>query len=85
MYREYVPSGREVNEGRLERFPELQEMKCYRNLKDTKKIERAIGSLGGGNHFIEIDKDDEGNKYLVIHTGSRQLGKEVCEYYQGVA
>ena len=85
VIREYVPSGREVNEGRLERFPELQEMKCYRNLKDTKKIERAIGSLGGGNHFIEIDKDDEGNKYLVIHTGSRQLGKEVCEYYQGVA
>ncbi len=85
VIRKYVPSGREVNEGRLERFPELQEMRCYRDLKDSKKIERAIGTLGGGNHFIEVDSDDAGNKYLVIHTGSRQLGKQVCEHYQTVA
>ena len=85
VVRKYVPSGREVNEGRLERFSKLQELYCYRNLEDTKKIERAIGSLGGGNHFIEIDADVSGNKYLVIHTGSRQLGKQVCEYYQAVA
>ena len=85
VVRSCVPSGREVNEGRLERFPQLQDMYCFRNLQDSKKIERAIGSLGGGNHFIEIDKDDEDNKYIVIHTGSRQLGKQVCEYYQTVA
>lgn len=45
----------------------------------------AIGSLGGGNHFIEVDKDDEGNYYLVIHSGSRHLGVAVCEYWQNVA
>ena len=67
------------------RFPKLQEMYCYRSLKDTKNFERAIGSLGGGNHFIELDVDENGCKYLVIHTGSRQLGKQVAEYYQKVA
>ncbi|SFK67133.1 RNA-splicing ligase RtcB, repairs tRNA damage [Lachnospiraceae bacterium KH1T2] len=85
IVRKYVPSGREVNEGRLMKFPKLQELKCYRELKDSKKMERAIGSLGGGNHFIEIDVDDEGNKYLVIHTGSRQLGIQVCDIYQKIA
>ena len=45
----------------------------------------AIGSLGNGNHFIEVDKDDEGNYYLVIHSGSRHLGVAVCEYWQNVA
>ncbi len=82
VIRTYVPSGREVNEGRLMRFPKIQEMKCFRELEDTRKMERAIGSLGGGNHFIEIDTDDDGNKYLVIHTGSRQLGIQVCDIYQ---
>jgi RNA-splicing ligase RtcB len=82
LIRTYVPSGREVNEGRLMRFPKIQEMRCFRELEDTRKMERAIGSLGGGNHFIEIDTDEEGNKYLVIHTGSRQLGIQVCDIYQ---
>ena len=85
IIRDKIPYGRQVNEGRLMRFPKIQEMYCYRSLKDTKKFEKAIGSLGGGNHFIEIDVDDEGCKYLVIHTGSRQLGKQVAEYYQKVA
>ena len=85
IIREKVPYGRNVNSGRLRKFPELQAMRCYRELKDSKAIERAIGSLGGGNHFIEIDTDEEGNKYLVIHTGSRQLGKQVAEYYQKIA
>ncbi len=85
VIRSFVPSGREVHEGRLQRFGRLQEMNCYRELKDTRKIERAIGTLGGGNHFIEIDADEENNKYLVIHTGSRQLGKQVADYYQKTA
>lgn len=85
VIREHIPSGREVHKGRQMRFPRLQEMYCYRQLKDTKAIERAIGTLGGGNHFIEIDVDEEGNQYLVIHTGSRQLGKQVAEHYQKVA
>lgn len=81
----YVPSGTKVHEGRIRRFDKLQSMYCYRQLKDTKRIQRSIGTLGGGNHFIEIDVDDENNKYLVIHTGSRNLGKQVAEYYQKLA
>lgn len=81
----YIPSGMEVHEGRIIRFPKLQELYCYRDLKDTKRIERSIGTLGGGNHFIELDIDDEGNLYLVIHSGSRNLGKQVAEYYQDLA
>ena len=83
--RKNIPSGMKVHEGRIVRFPELMELKCYRELKDTKRLERSIGTLGGGNHFIEIDSDDEGNKYLVIHTGSRNLGTQVAEHYQSLA
>lgn len=53
--------------------------------KDCKYFDCSVGSLGGGNHFCEIDVDDEGNKYLIIHTGSRNFGKKVCEYWQKVA
>ena len=83
--RKNIPSGMKVHEGRIVRFPELMELKCYRELKDTKRLERSVGTLGGGNHFIEIDSDDEGNKYLVIHTGSRNLGTQVAEHYQSLA
>lgn len=55
---------------------------CYRELKDTGRIQKSIGTLGGGNHFIELDKDDIGNVYLVIHTGSRNLGLQVANIYQ---
>lgn len=82
---EFVPSGFEIHEGRKIKFDKLQELKCYRELKDTKRFERSIGTLGGGNHFIEIDIDEDNNKYLVIHTGSRNLGKQVAEYYQELA
>lgn len=57
-------------------------LRCYEELKNIDWLERSMGTLGGGNHFIEIDTDEEGNKYLVIHTGSRNLGKQVCEIYQ---
>lgn len=60
----------------------LLDLSCYRDLKMQERIKKAIGSLGGGNHFIELDKDDDGNVYIVIHTGSRNLGKQVAEYYQ---
>lgn len=85
VIRKYVPSGKSVQEGRLIKYPALQQMHCYRSLKDTKRIERSIGTLGGGNHFIEVDVDDNGCKYLVIHTGSRNLGKQVAEHYQNMA
>ena len=63
----------------------VQELYCYRELKDSGRINKSIGTLGGGNHFIELDKDDDGNVYLVIHTGSRNLGKQVAEIYQAHA
>ena len=80
----YIPSGTDVWEGRQERF-DLTELRCYRSLKDAKRLERSLGTLGGGNHFIEIDQAADGTKYLVIHSGSRNLGKQVAEYYQRLA
>ena len=80
----YIPSGKHVWEGRQERF-DLTELRCYRALKDTKWLERSLGTLGGGNHFIEVDAAADGTKYLVVHSGSRNLGKQVAEYYQKLA
>ena len=85
IIREKIPSGMDVQPGRLIRLPEIQNLHCYRELKDAKRLERSVGSLGGGNHFIEIDVDDEGGRYLVIHSGSRNLGKQVAEIYQKMA
>lgn len=97
--RENVPSGKIVREERFgfkplkgeemdiyrEAKQLVTELYCYRELRDSGRINRAIGSLGGGNHFIELDKDDDGNVYLVIHTGSRNLGKQVADIYQAKA
>lgn len=80
----FIPSGMNVWDGRKERF-DLTDLKCYRSLKDTKRLERSLGTLGGGNHFIEIDKASDGSFYLVIHSGSRNLGKQVAELYQQLA
>lgn len=80
----FVPSGMNVWQGRQEHF-DLQQLRCFRELKDSKRLERSLGTLGGGNHFIEVDKAADGTKYLVIHTGSRNLGKQVAEIYQRLA
>ena len=94
-----VPSGKIVREERFGFKPLVSEeidiyreakqlvteLCCYRELKDSGRINKAIGSLGGGNHFIELDKDDDNNVYLVIHTGSRNLGKQVADIYQAKA
>ena len=80
----YIPSGMNVWEGRQEKF-DLTGLACYRELKDTKRLARSLGTLGGGNHFIEIDEAEDGTKYLVIHSGSRNLGKQVAELYQQLA
>lgn len=80
-----IPSGRNVHEGISIFFDEVRELRCYRYLKNTERLERSIGTLGGGNHFIEIDIDTNGTKYLIIHSGSRNLGKQVAEYYQKLA
>lgn len=94
--RSSVPSGKIVREQRfgfkplsdedLEIYREAKqlvtELNCYRELRDSSRINKSIGTLGNGNHFIELDSDDEGDIYLVIHTGSRNLGKQVAEIYQ---
>ena len=80
----FVPSGKNVWEGRQEKF-DLEALRCYRQLKNTKRLERSLGTLGGGNHFIEVDRASDGTNYLVIHTGSRNLGKQVAEIYQQLA
>ncbi len=80
----FIPSGMNVWEGRQERF-DLTVLACYRELKDTKRLGRSLGTLGGGNHFIEIDEAADGTKYLIIHSGSRNLGKQVAEHYQKLA
>lgn len=80
----FIPSGMNVWEGRIERF-DLTALRCYRSLRDSRRLERSLGTLGGGNHFIEIDKAADGTYYLVIHSGSRNLGKQVAEIYQQLA
>ena len=62
----------------------LEDLKCFKSI-DYNGAKLSLGSLGGGNHFIELDKDSKGNIYLVIHSGSRHLGIEVCKYYQNIA
>lgn len=76
-----IPCGRNVWESRQEGF-DLTQLRCCRSLRDTERLERSLGTLGGGNHFIEIDEDADGGKYLVIHSGSRNLGTQVAEFYQ---
>ena len=83
IIREYVPSGMNVHENQRYKFLELEQLYCYKLLKNKDNwLEKSMGTLGGGNHFIEIDVDEDDNKYLVIHTGSRNLGKQVAEIYQ---
>lgn len=82
--REQIPSGLNVNDSIIASF-DLTQLYCYKDLKKYVWIEKSICSLGSGNHFIEIDKDDEGNCYLVIHSGSRNLGYQVANYYQKLA
>lgn len=84
--RKRVPSGRNVHEGRIRKFDDITDLLCYRDLKDAKRMHRAIGTLGGGNHFIALERsEDDGRIRLVIHTGSRNLGKQVAEHYQKLA
>lgn len=81
VIREHVPVGGQIRKTthRLSSLTELRRLRCYKAI-DITKAELSIGTLGGGNHFIEVDKDEEGF-YLVIHSGSRHLGIEVTEYY----
>ncbi len=82
VIREQIPSGVGVRK-KPHRFSEdfpFEELRCYRHINLDKAI-RSMGSLGGGNHFIEIDQSEDKTLYAVIHSGSRSLGKSVAEYY----
>lgn len=82
---QYIPSGFNVRvtAHRLAEQTRLSELRCLKHI-NRDRAEMSIGTLGGGNHFIEVDKDDEDSLYLVIHSGSRHLGKEVANYYQNL-
>lgn len=86
LIRSEIPSGREVSYG-ADPFAEelINDLYCSPFLKNKERLYRGLGTLGGGNHFIEIDVDENGTYYLIIHTGSRNLGKQVAEYYQDLA
>ena len=84
VIRKYIPSGMNVHES-AEHFPLIDDLICYDQLKNVDRLYASLGTLGGGNHFIEIDTDQAGVKYLIIHTGSRNLGKQVAEIYQNIA
>ena len=82
VIRDNIPSGFAVRK-KLHRFADeidLSELYCAKHIRKDKAL-LSLGSLGSGNHFIEVDRDDEDNFYIVIHSGSRHLGKEVTEYY----
>lgn len=79
-----VPSGFASHETPIVEFPELENLHCIKKINLPNAM-RQIGSLGGGNHFIELNIDQYANKYLVIHSGSRHLGVEVCSFYQKTA
>ena len=92
-----IPSGRNHRNGDYATLPDkymdgyreakeiVKALRCNRELKDNKRLYKSIGTLGGGNHFIEVDRDEAGMHYLVVHTGSRNLGKQVAQIYQKLA
>lgn len=79
-----VPAGMEIHEKIQTDFP-IEKLKCFKKLRNPDYLKRSVGSLGGGNHFIEIDQSIDGRHFLIIHTGSRNLGKQVCEIYMKIA
>jgi len=83
---QYIPSGFAIRSTPHHRNDEidLTVLRCVKSL-DLNHAALSIGTLGGGNHFIELGKDNDGQLYLVVHSGSRNLGKQVCDYYQNAA
>ena len=84
--KENIPSGSAIyKEAQKGAESLVKKLRCYKELRDVRVLFCSLGSLGGGNHFIEMDKDEEGNYYLVIHSGSRSLGLQVAHIYQNRA
>ena len=85
VIKEKIPSGKSHNDKKHRYAKEFDE-DFEKLIADVKREELlSICSLGSGNHFIEVDKDDEGAFYIVIHSGSRHLGVATCEYWQNLA
>ena len=83
LVRRKIPSGMDIRE---EPHPynseiDLTELRCEKHV-NLERARRSIGTLGGGNHFIEIDKGENGDLFIVVHSGSRHIGNEVAKYYQ---
>ena len=79
-----IPSGKNIHSKKVADF-EFNKLYCYKEIKNTTFFENVLGTLGDGNHFIEIDESENGEKFLIIHTGSRSLGAFVASYYQQLA
>lgn len=82
-----IPAGFEVNKENFKGiyYGFIKNLKCYDKLKNMDHIEKSLGSLGSGNHFLEINESNIGQRYLVVHSGSRNLGKQVADIYQDIA
>ena len=82
----HIPAGSRVRkESSREGESLVKQLHCFSQLHDLPRLFASLGTLGGGNHFIEIDGDEEGNKYLVVHSGSRNLGLQVAKIYAKMA
>lgn len=80
----WIPSGFNTWDSPREVF-DFERLRCWRYMDNRTRLKNSLGTLGGGNHFIEVDRGEDGTYWLVIHSGSRNLGKQVCEYYQQLA
>jgi tRNA-splicing ligase RtcB len=80
----FVPSGFSIR-GKAHGFAKMVDFGSVRAPFNLQRAENSIGTLGGGNHFIELNEDAKGNVYIVIHSGSRHLGKQIAEHYQNLA
>lgn len=83
---EKIPSGTSVRKFNHRFVPDLKlkDLACFEHIS-YEKAKKSIGTLGGGNHFIEVDQDEQGKLYLIVHSGSRHIGNEVAKYYQNLA
>lgn len=83
VIREKIPSGFDIRDSphRYAGRADLEQLRCARHV-DLLRAEKSVGTLGGGNHFIEVDRDEEGRLYLIVHSGSRHLGLQVANFYQ---
>ncbi|WP_242239881.1 RtcB family protein [Bacillus cereus group sp. BfR-BA-01309] len=82
--RKFVPSGFRIRD-KEHRFSKMIDFDGVKAPYTLQRAQKSIGTLGGGNHFIELNEDEKGNVYIVIHSGSRNLGKQIAEYYQNFA